>query len=103
MEENVAGGLMGMEEEVKKMTLKEFKKYCLENATNIVKTWDNNLFKLTCAKCGSKKVYVVNDVDISTGCGTPQTGCWTDRDGSITVKCTNCGNAMILLKAEDIG
>lgn len=88
---------------MEKMTLKEFEEYCKENSENIVRTFDKNLFSLSCKKCGSDDVCIVNTLeveDIQSGCYT--CGSWLEKEGAVIIKCCGCGNAMTILKGEDV-
>lgn len=84
-----------------KMSLAEFKKFC-ESADNMVKAWDQARFKIVCMKCKSENTFLLNDISISVSEGSSMTGFWTDKDGAIVVKCFDCGQAMTVLKGEDV-
>ena len=67
------------------MTFAEFE----EKYMKPVKRWDFSKFSIVCKKCGSSKVEYNNTIEVESG--------WyegdIDRDGSLVVKCHDCGNA----------
>lgn len=90
-----------------KMTMEEFEKMCLVNNKNVVRHWDYDSFQLHCVKCGSNKCYAVNDMTFHEGRGGGCETCgWgadvSEINGSITIKCGGCGNAMTLITSGDI-
>ena len=54
-----------------------------------VKRWDFTKFGIVCKKCESQKVEYNNDIDVGTGYYEGD----IERDGSLVVKCHDCGNA----------
>lgn len=84
----------------KKMTLDEFKKYCLTNDINIVDKWNFTKFKIVCEKCNSNNIQVGYTPD-EYGHGSELTGSWLEEESSLLVKCLDCGHAMTLKLRED--
>lgn len=76
-------------------TYEEFLDYCKQHSDSINDEWNKELFKIVCQKCNSDKTgMIIQGKRIA--CGTSYTGCWTSKDSGILVKCSECGNAMIL-------
>ena len=73
-----------MNEEI---TFSEFEKLYMQP----IKRWDFAKFAIVCKKCGSSKVEYNNTVEVFNGLN----GYYNDieRDGSLVVKCHDCGNA----------
>ena len=55
-----------------------------------VKRWDFSKFGIVCKKCGSSKVEYANDIEVGSGYYEGD----IERDGSLIVKCHDCGNAL---------
>lgn len=56
------------------------------------KRWDFSKFAIVCKKCGSSKVEYNNDIEIDTGYYKGE----LERNGSLVVKCHDCGNAFTI-------
>ena len=69
---------------MEEMSLKEFE----EKFMTPVKRWDFSKFGIVCKKCNSSKVEYSNTVEVGTGYYDE-----IERDGSLVVKCHDCGNA----------
>lgn len=81
----------------KDMNIQEFRKYCENNDDNIVKEFDKTKFKLTCQKCKSEDVVIVNTLNSYTEYGCPTCGSWTVEEGAIVIKCCTCGSAIAIV------
>ena len=66
------------------MTLKEFEKKYMKG----VRGWDFTKFSIICKKCGSSKVEYNNSMEFGTGYYDE-----FESEGSLVVKCHECGNA----------
>lgn len=84
------------------MTIEEFRKYCEKNDDNIVKSFDKSKFKLSCVKCHSENVTIVNTLEIGIEGGCPTCGSWLEKEGAIILKCCDCGNSITILDSGDI-
>lgn len=69
---------------MEKITLKEFEKKYMKTSKN----WNFSMFDIVCKKCGSKKVEFAGELEIGTGYYYE-----IEKDGSVVVKCHDCGNA----------
>lgn len=82
------------------MSLAEFRKM-VEKSDSRTTRWNQELFRITCRKCGSKNVYCHKEFEFSPG-GDGCDTCGYGGDGSAQawccVKCLECGNAMVLLE-----
>jgi len=69
------------------MSLSEFE----EKYMKPVKRWDFSKFGIVCKKCGSSKIEYNNTIEVGTGY-------YDDivHEGSLVVKCHDCGNAFRL-------
>lgn len=90
-----------MNQEIPAMSVEQFRAYCVSNDDNIVKQFDRVRFRLSCMKCKSEKVEIVNTLsyDIDGGCQT--CGSWLEAEGAIIIKCCECGNAISIIDAEE--
>lgn len=83
------------------MSLKDFKKYCEENDSNVVKKWDYTKFRMFCEKCESTNVVMVCDMSYGSESGCPTCGSWLEAEGAIVIKCENCGQGMTVMEADE--
>jgi ribosomal protein S27E len=71
--------------EEQKMSFDEFEKKYMTP----VKRWDFSKFAIICKKCGSSKVEYNNDIEFDTGL-------YSSINGTLVVKCHDCGNAFTI-------
>lgn len=72
---------------MEEITFKDFE----EKYMRPVKRWDFSKFSIVCKKCGSAKVEYNNTIEVGTGYYDD-----IEREGSLVVKCHDCGNAFSL-------
>lgn len=73
---------------MEEITFKEFE----EKYMKPVEKWDFSKFAIVCKKCGSAKVEYNNTIEVGSGYYEGD----IERDGSLVVKCHDCGNAFSL-------
>jgi RNase P subunit RPR2 len=60
-----------------------------EKIKSLYESWDFGLFKICCSKCNSFDIGINGEAELTTGYYSSP-----ESDGTILVKCHNCGNAM---------
>lgn len=73
---------------MEEISFKEFE----EKYMKPVKRWDFSKFSIVCKKCSSSKVEYANDIEVGSGYYEGD----VDRNGSLVVKCHDCGNAFTI-------
>jgi len=88
---------------MEEMSLADFRKM-VETGDSRTTVWNKDLFRITCAKCGSENIYCHRDFEYHEGGGGCES-CGYGGEGSAMawccVKCLDCGNAMVLLDKNE--
>ncbi len=80
-----------------KMSLKEFKDYCLKFDDNLTSNIPKDRFEIKCKKCDSTNVHVLfNGKQMCEG--SECTGIYTSTSEELVFKCVECGNAIGVIK-----
>ena len=80
---------------MEKMTVEEFKEYCVKNDYNIVDEWDFKRFSCKCLECNSNNLQIGHKTKEMAE-GSTMTGMWTFQNEGLLVKCLDCGQAMTI-------
>jgi ribosomal protein S27E len=73
---------------MKQMSYKEFRETYMGKKSK----WDFSLFTIKCNKCGSAKVEFNGYTEVGSGYYSGE----YETEGSIVIKCHNCGNAQCI-------